>query len=176
MIKSKFGLLGCFSLSIEVFFFLTLTILTADTTLSYFLSYDIIPKTDRGKNQGTLLLIGLFSFTIFLLRILIILKLYKSVSIDNANKTICFKNILTRQMKLYSMTDFDGYNDSIRNSTYGSHKEILFVQNNIITCIISSEYNSNYNELLSAIKEINYLGTFDYNILDKVGMLFNRRM
>jgi magnesium-transporting ATPase (P-type) len=42
--------------------------------------------------------------------------------------------------------------------------------------IISSEYNSNYKELISSLNDINYLGTLDYNLQDKTGMLFNKEV
>jgi hypothetical protein len=176
MIKSKLGFIGWYSFSVEIFFFLMVTILAVDTTSSYFFSFNIIRKAEKGKNQGFLLLIVLIAFFIFLFRALIILKLYKITFIDISNKTVRFKNILTRRTRLYSIKNFDGYYDAIKMSNFGSHKEILFVQNNKVINIISSSYNSNYNDLLNNLSNINYLGRLDYNFQDKINMFLNKEL
>jgi hypothetical protein len=176
MIKSKLGFIGWYSFTVETFFFLMVTILAVDTTSSYFFSFNIIRKADTGKNQGFLLLIVLTAFFIFLFRALIILKLYKITFIDLRIKTIGFKNVLTRKTKVYSIKNFDGYYDAIKMSNFGSHKEILFVQNNKVINIISSAYNSNYIDLLNSLSNINYLGKLDYNFQNKIDMFLNKEL
>jgi len=176
MIKSKLGFIGWYSFSIETFFFVIVTILAADTTWSYFFSFDIIRKAHTGKNHGFLLLIVLTAFFIFLLRALIILKLYKITSIDINNKTVCFKNIFTRRTRVYLIKNFDGYYDAIKKANFGSHKEILFIQNNKVINIISSRFNSNYKDLLSSISDMNYNGRLEYNFQDKINMFLNKEI
>ncbi len=176
MIKSKLGFIGWYSFSIEIFFLVILTILATDTTSSYFFSFDITQKVNKGKNQGFLLLLVLSAFVIFLLRALMILNLYKITFIDNQNKTISFKSILTSRKRQYSIKNFDGYYDAIKKTSFGSHKEILFIQNNKVINIISSQYNSNFKDLLSSVSDMNYLGRLDYNLQDKINMFLNKEI
>jgi hypothetical protein len=176
MIKSKLGFIGWYSFSIETFFFLIVTILAADTTSSYFFSFDFIGKADAGKNNGFLLLLVLTAFLIFFFRALTIIKLYKITFIDVNNKTVSFKNVFTRRTKTYSIKNLDGYYDAIKSSNFGSHKEILFIQNNKVVSIISSAYTSNYNDLSNNLSNIKYLGRLDYNFHDKLNMFLDKEL
>lgn len=168
--------MGWLNFCFETFFFLVMTILAADTTASYFFSFDIIPKADRGKNKGFLLFFVLIVFFVFLLRVLTRVKLYKLVSINEMNKTISLKNILTRHEQTLSFAEIDGYYDSVRSSSYGSHKEVLFIKNDKVISIISNEYNANYKDLLNSLSDLKYFGTLDYNLQDKTAMLFNKQI
>jgi len=113
-------------------------------------------------------------FSLMFFRFLTILKFTDVVSVDSQNKTVTLKNILTRREKIFLAKDFDGYYDAIKISSYGSHKELLLIKNDKVISIISSQYSSNYQELLKSIVDITFLGTLVYSFQDKIRMLFNK--
>lgn len=82
-----------------------------------------------------------------------------NIKIDTDEKTIYFKNIITRQITFYSFNDFDCYLDTYANSGRGnSYKVVYLIKNRKAEKIITGFYYTNIDELQDAVSSIKYKG------------------
>ena len=100
---------------------------------------------------------------LFALLIYFFLKKFIIITIDSENKTIQFKNAITRYTKQYDFDYFDGYLYSFTKMS-GFHNKVLFlVKNKKSWKRINEYYYSNVDEMQIALSSMNYFG-FQENI------------
>ena len=80
------------------------------------------------------------------------------IRIESKEKTIVFKNIITRHTYSYSFNDFDCYLETHVNSTYHDYKVVYLIKNGKAEKIITGRYYSNLDEMIEAISSIKYAG------------------
>ncbi len=159
------------------FFFVIVTLLTADTLSHYFFGVDIIRKADQGKNQGFLLILVLIGFIAILFNTFTTLRFVKIIFIDLNAKTISFRNMLTKNTKVFSFTDFDGYYDITKTTASGyTYKEILLMKDNKMVEKISQYFYRNFDELVDSVRDVNSLGIFDYGFQERIRMLLGLKI
>lgn len=118
--------------------------------------------TPRGTLPAFGAIIFILSFLILLVAIVYLLKRYAfKVRIDQNEKTIFFKNIITQQTHLYDFSDFDCYLDTLASNLTGTrpyYKVIYLIKNKKAEKIITGFYYSNMEELQQSLYQIKYLG------------------
>ncbi len=161
MIYSKFRASVSFKVILSVFLLLILCFVIFCLVSVFFFDGHIVVR-------GTLPVYGAVIFIILLLFLVFLvinswIRYTFSIVIDQPNKTISFKNIITRKCRIYIFTDFDGYIDTTAYTRYeDAYKVIYLIKNKKAEKIITGFYYSNVDELQSAITSIKYLG-FDKN-------------
>jgi hypothetical protein len=177
MINSRFKFLAWQSFFMTSIFFVIVTILAADTLSHYFFGVDIIRKADEGKNQGFLLLLVLAGFVAILFNVFTTLRFVKVILIDTNTKTISFKNILTKNTKVFLIKNFDGYYNITKTTAQGyTYKEILLIKDGKLVEKISQYFYRNYDELADPIQEVNSLGVFAYGFQERIRMLLGLKI
>ena len=158
MITAKFKTWGVLTIILGVLLCLFIIVIVYVLISVYFLNGQII-KRGTLKPYQSLLFVGLFILILFYVcRALILAAMI--VNIDSDALTISFRNILTRQYRIYLFKDFDGYIDTLafNYKTADEYKVIYFVKDKKVEKILTGFYYSNMEELQEAIKPIKYLG------------------
>jgi hypothetical protein len=157
MTTSKFKAYGIFALILSGLLFAAICFFIYTLISVVFLSGQIIPR-------GTLPPFGAIIFILFFTFLLV--AVFNSwthyafnIKINNDDKTIFFQNIITRQTKLYNLTDFDSYFDTYPvTGKGGSYKVLYLIKDKKAEKIITGFYYENIDELQEAISSIKYLG------------------
>jgi hypothetical protein len=98
-----------------------------------------------------------------------------AIYIDTLNKTIKFKNIITRKTRLFSFDKLDGFVDTLqRDGRMNNYKAIYLVKDKKFIARISSFFCSNYEELKTGLNDLTYLGFQDFGIIDSFKVLFGQ--
>jgi len=124
-------------------------------------------------NRSFIFLISILGGSIILF-VTFISAYIKKVTIDTTNKTISFKNIITRQTKLYDYDDFDGFIDTFLNHKSASYKTIGFIKDKRVIKYIDSFWVSNYDELHQSLTDLKYLGTYRLGSWKQLKLLFKK--
>lgn len=96
-----------------------------------------------------------------------------AIYIDTLNRTIKFKNIITRRTRLYSFDNLKGYVTTLQRDGRGnSYKAIYLVKDEKFVARISSFFCSNYDELKRGLDDLTYLGFQNFGIIDSFKVLF----
>ena len=98
----------------------------------------------------------------------------KKIKIDSVDKTICYKNILTRQAKTYDFADFDGFIDTYLSHNKISYKTVGLVKDKKVLRYIDSCWVSNYDELRQSLDGLKCLGTYNFNSKEQLRLLLRR--
>jgi len=174
MVKSKYNLSMIIVLTIYPIPFLFLFI----TSLSQFLfSYNIVNIDNRihsfSQVCSTIILFFILSFISVLITILNTV----TVSIDSFAKTIEFKNFYTRKSYCYNFSDLDGYVDTYYYLNGPKVYNIIYlIKQGKRIRKISSNFYSNYDELLLEIKNIEYLGYREFKQIKDFKILFGQEV
>ena len=112
------------------------------------------------ENPLTGLMLYMLYYCTFLLAVIIYIavKKFVVVTVDNENKTIQFKNVITRYTKEYDFNYFDGYLDSFTTTSSNNYKVIFFVKNKRKFKRIDGYYYKNIDEIQTALSSMNYFG------------------
>jgi len=94
----------------------------------------------------------------------------KKITIDTIRKTILFKNILTRQTYKYDFSYFDGAIHTFLEHK-GAYKTIGLVKDRKVVRYIDSFWVSNYTEMDDALKEIKFLGHYNFGLCRQILLL-----
>ena len=100
----------------------------------------------------------------------------KKVSIDTLGRTICFKNIVTRQTKKYNFSDFDGFADTFLTHRYSSSRTIALVKDKKLVRYIDSFWVSNYDDVRNSLTELKHLGTYKFGNWKQLQSLLRQPM
>ena len=168
MIKSKFWAFGFWLMALLTILFLFLLF---SAISQYYFNWEIFKISMGTPFEAHFLL------TLFVSAILIFGSIFtygaNAIYIDPANKTIKFKNIITRKTRSYSFDNFDGYVDTLQRDGRGnSYKAIYLVKEKRFIAKISSFFYSNYNELKDGLSDLPYLGFQTFGIIDSFKVLF----
>jgi len=98
----------------------------------------------------------------------------KKISIDPLSDTITFRNIITRQKKIYNFSDFDGFADTYLTHRISSYKTIALVKDKIVLRYIDCFWVSNYDQLRLALKSMKCLGTFNFGSWKQLKLLLRQ--
>jgi hypothetical protein len=166
MIRSKHNTLGFWTI-LSVCILLTLWFLLG---LSKYL-FGIGINFRNGKNievRELLLFLGLAFFWWIVLASLV-----KNITIDGLTKTISFQNLITRNIKVYSFKDFDGYmiTGMPHDYTFKQYNTIGLVKNKRILRIIDSYFHSNYDELKLSLNQMDCLGRYKIGFFNGIRMI-----
>lgn len=85
------------------------------------------------------------------------------ITVDTTNKTVAFKNVLTRQTSTYYFSDFDGKLVWYEPIKGGHVRNFYLIQNKKAIKKISGFIYSNQKELEDALADIKDLGTTNYS-------------
>ena len=111
------------------------------------------------------LMLFLIGYCIFLLLLVIFVALKKfiTISIDSENKTIKFKNAITRYTREYNFEYYDGYLDSFTTTSKTNYKVLFLIKNKKSIKKIEGYYYKNIDEMQKALSSMNYFG-FNKNL------------
>jgi len=122
-------------------------------------------ENDHGKvvlreSPLTGVMLYLVCYCVFLLALLVYYTLRKFIiiSIDNENKTIQFKNPITRYTKEYDLDYYDGYLDSFTTTSNTNYKVLFLIKNKKSIKRIEGYYYKNIDEMQTALSSLNYFG------------------
>jgi len=87
---------------------------------------------------------------------------YRTVIIDNANKTVSFKAFITGTITTYDFEYFDGYADTIKLTNMGKVKTLYLIKDDIVQYKIAANFYENFDELQDGFKQLKYLGFVKY--------------
>ncbi len=169
MIISRHNTFGCWLLFILTLFFL---LFLSGEVLNHYaiLKIDYFIALD---NKSFYYVTLTFGFAIFLF--LIFISAYiKKITIDHIDKTISFKNIVTRKIKKYDFAYFDGIADTYLNHRQGSYKTIVFVKEKKMIRYIDSFWISNYDELRQSLDDLKCFGTYNFGTWKRIKLLFRQ--
>jgi hypothetical protein len=159
MVYSKFKAYGVFALILSLFLCMGICFFIYVLISVVFLGGHITPR-------GTLPPFGAIIFILFSLILLVAIvytiKRYAfTIKIDQNEKTIFFRNIITQQTRLYDFNYFDSYLDTLASNLTGVrpyYKVIYLIKNKKAEKIITGFYYSNVEELQQSLYQIKYLG------------------
>jgi len=168
MIKSKYNTFASWLL-FSIIFFSFLILLTVIP--NQYLNLRIL-RFKRFDNYLFGDIIPYLSSVLFIFSILLSF-FVKKIIINPIDKTIRFQNLVTRQIKSYSFSDFDGFLDTtIEHRGMGFYKTIGLIKNKKVVGYIDSFFYSNFDELRNELKSINYLGTKNFKQWEKIKFYF----
>jgi hypothetical protein len=169
MITSRHNTFGCWLFILLTLFFITLSFGLIIKRYSIF-EIDYFTNLD---NRSFYFAISLLGASVFLF-VSLISAYIKKVTIDPLNKIISFKNIVTRQMKIYDYKDFDGIIDTFLNHRSASYKTIGLIKDKKMIRYIDSFWVSNYDDLRQSLQGIKNLGTYRLGIWKQLKLLFRQ--
>jgi hypothetical protein len=172
MIKSKFWTLGFWLMAILTIFFLFLLV---SAISQYYFDKTLFKISMTTAREAHV------QMTLFVLAFLLFGSVFvygaNAIYIDTLNKSIKFKNIITRKTRIYSFANLDGYVDTIqKDGRMNSYKVSYLVKNKKFVAKISTFFCSNYDELINGLKGLTYLGFQDFGINDNFKVLFGKEV
>gem|GEM_PF-6155597 len=168
MITSRHNTFGCWFFFLVTFFFLSFLIGEVLNHYNIF-KFDLFINMDDRSFYSTLSLFSFFSF----LYIAMISAYIKKIDIDTINKTVSFKNIITRQTEKYDFTDFDGIADTYLNHK-GLYKTIGLVKDRKVIHYIDSYWVSNYDDLRESLQGLKCLGTYNFGTWKQLKLILRQ--
>ncbi len=89
---------------------------------------------------------------------------YRTITIDEQNKTISFKAFVIGTITTYDFDYFDGYIDTVKPTKMGMIKTIYLIKDNIVKYKINTLFYENFEELKKGLRPLNYLGFKKYTL------------
>jgi hypothetical protein len=171
LIQSKHNTFGCWLFFILTFLYLILFI---GLTVKYYDIFDI-PYFNKLNKKGFVLAISFLGGAIVLFVWLILLYI-KKITIDISNRSITFRNIVTRNVKQYNFEDFDGFIDTFLDHKNALYKTIGLVKDKRVVRYIDSFWISNYDELHDSLQNLKYLGVYQFGSWKQLKLLFRKEI
>jgi hypothetical protein len=170
MIKSKFWTFGFCLIALMAIFFLFLLV---SAISQYYLDTTIFKISMQTPREAYV------QMTLFILAFILFSSVFiygaNAIHIDTLNKTIKFKNIITRRTRLYSFSSLDGFVDTVqRDGRMSSYKVSYLVKDKKFIARISRFFCSNYDELRNGLSDLTYLGYQDFGMIDSFKVLFGK--
>jgi hypothetical protein len=156
MVKATFKNSSIYKLIFFVLIILFVFMLTLALTASIFFGSKIV-KIDNYP-IGIAVLNVVFFYTVIIIFIKSLIDSVYTINIDEINKTIFFKSLITFRSKLYSFEEFDSYYDIITSGRAGEYKEIHLITKVKTERIITGQFYSNLDEIQQALTSIRYNG------------------
>jgi hypothetical protein len=99
------------------------------------------------------------------------------INSDSVIKTISFKNLFTRRIKIYPFQDFDGYiTTKLWHKQGYENKTLCLIKDGRVVRKIDNFLYSNVDELQEGLKDMQYLGFKSMGIVNSWKVLFNQRI
>jgi len=166
MITSRHNTSGCWVISLLTFLFLSFLSGEILTHYSIFkINYFI--KLDKKGFYFVVAFVGCIS----LLFLALFSAYIKTIEINQIDKKISFRNIITRQSKSYDFDEFDGIADTYLNHGSGSYKTVGLVKDRKVIRYIDSFWVSNYDDLRLALQDLKCFGTYNFGTWKKLKLL-----
>lgn len=172
MVKSKSNTFGFWLLAGGIIFF---TFLIICGITQYYFNFTIIKidiRNQRSFNASVVIdLIGCLIFG------LILSSRASVIEIDSENvlKTISFKNLFTRQTKIYAFEEFDGYiRTRLWHRQFNENKTICLIKDGKVVRKIDNFFYSNFEELKQGLKDMEYLGYKGMGIVNSWKVFWNQ--
>ena len=100
-----------------------------------------------------------------------------AVTIDNLNKTILFKNIVTKKERFYSFKELDGFVDTYYKDGYQAKFDIIYLMKSDKRIEkISRYFYSNYKDLKAGLESLDYLGFREFYLFKNFKILFRQNV
>ncbi len=96
------------------------------------------------------------------------------ITINEIDKTLYFKNLITRQFQVYDFNHFDSYIDVFYSTSAGRYKEIYLLKNNKAERVICGLYYDNIDQIMNALNPIKYDGLQKNSSTIQMQVLLNR--
>jgi hypothetical protein len=94
---------------------------------------------------------------------------------DGILKTLIFKNLFTRRIKVYYFQEFDGYiTTKLWHKQWNVNKTLCLIKEGRVVKKIDNFFYSNVDELQEGLKEMPYLGFKNMGIVNSWKVLFNQ--
>lgn len=168
-IKSKYNTFGCWLLGCITTFFTALLVLELIVDFDNQV-YLLNPRITYNQIVVDVLLVAVPAiFFLFISATFI-----KRISVDNIGRTITFKNLLTRQIKIYNFSDFDGFIDTFLNHQHSSYKTIGFIKDKRMVRYIDSCWVSNYDEIRKSLFDMKNLGEYRFGMLGQLKFVLRK--
>ncbi len=87
---------------------------------------------------------------------------YRSVIINEDDKTISFKAFISGKVITYDFSYFDGYIDTVKLTRLGNVKMLYLVKDDVVKYKLGSNFYENIDELQGGLKQLKYLGFINY--------------
>jgi hypothetical protein len=172
MIKSKFSFIGIFCL-----WYLSLTgLFFSYLTFGIFLHFFEIELV-KNNLTNTESIIFLFVNPLIISIAFAQVKINSNIIyIDILNKTIFFRNYFTRQKKIYSFSEFEGYIDTFMKSPRGDFRVFYLVRESKPSNKMSGRFYSNIEEIEQALKHMKYLGFHKFSLKWSLRIFFHKKV
>jgi hypothetical protein len=174
VIKSKFNITG--------FWFLTLVttyclINFTSSFLDFFFHITILKSLTLFRlDDSNLFEVGSFAILSILFTPIICFNAVV-VTIDSFDKTISFKNVLSKKERTYSFNELDGFVDTYYKDGYQAKFNIIYlVKNDMRIEKISGYFYSNYKDLKAGLESLAYLGFREFYLFKNLKILFQQNV
>ena len=94
--------------------------------------------------------------------------------IDTSNKTIKIRNYFTRKFTSFNLNNYDGYVDSLVQSSLGTYRVIYLVKDKRFINKISGKVFSNVDEIKDSFGNLTYLGYQKLTFRNQLQIIFNK--
>jgi hypothetical protein len=142
-----------------------------------FKHYSILQIDYFNKLDDKSFYVALLAFGVPLMIFILLMSAYlKKITLDPMQKTISFKNLITRQTKTYDLESFDGFIDTFLNHRSISYKTVAFIKNKKMSRYIDSFWVSNYDEIRQSIQDIPFLGTYNFSTWNRIKLLLKKQI
>jgi len=175
MVKSRFSITGFWFLTfVTTYAFYNLV----SVFLEFFFGITFLKPLTLTHGQSDHLVFQIVTFLI--LSVLLIPIIYfnaVTVTIDNFNKTISFKNIFTKKERLCSLTELDGFVDTYYKDGYQAKFDIIYlIKSDKRIEKISRYFYSNYEDLKAGLESLTYLGFREFYLFKNLKILFRQNV
>ncbi len=172
MIKSKFSFIGIFCLWYLSLAGLFISYLTFGIFLHFF-EIELVENNLTNTESIIFLFVYLLIISIAFAQVKINSNI---IYIDTLNKTISFKNYFTRQKKIYSFSEFEGYIDTFMKSPRGDFRVFYLARENKPVNKMSGRIYSNIEEIEEGLKQMKYLGFHKFSLKWSLKIFFYKKV
>ncbi len=156
MIIAEFKKYAIFKLILRACLLLIMMVFLGRLTASTFFGFTIPGKRYYPFPITVALIVFIYIVIIWVIKF-VIDRVYV-VEVNEIEKTIYFKNLITRRSRLYNFEDFASYVDVLCSTNAGKYKEIYLLKNHKAERVISGFCYSNIEQIMSAFASIKYDG------------------